>query len=434
MSSTSKSVPKPTRRGFMAIASVAATPLILPSGVLARAGRPGANDRLVIGHIGAGSQGRAHLRFLTGRDDVTVAAICDVDENHRAAGIDFTGGKAKGYNDYREILDRSDIDAVLIAAPDHWHALMAVHACEAGKDVYVEKPASKTVEEGRAMVEAANRYKRVVQVGSQGRSQPAAHAACNYIRNGQLGKVSRVECWIFENPTGGDFAKNQEPPSTLDWDMWLGPTEWVPYNPDRAHINFRWFLDFGGGLIRDRGAHILSVASWCLDLDHRDPVRITATGEPPKSGMYDCPPHMKVTYEYENPDLTIVWDQSLPRTGGLGCGAVYKGSKDELIVHGGDGQCETEEKATNYTPPSDGYQAFMSPGHHQNWFDCIKSREKTHMNIEAGHQVGKLCILANLSYRLQRPIRWDGKNERILEDESANRLLGSGGRGPWKLS
>lgn len=429
--------PKPkrsiSRRTFLAGATAVAAPLILPSGVLAQGGRPGANDKLVVGQIGAGGQGRSHLKFLSGRSDVQIAAICDVDEKQRELGRDFTGGKAKGYNDYRELLDRKDIDAVVIAAPDHWHGLIAVDACEAGKDVYVEKPASKTVEEGRAMLDAARRYGRVMQVGSQGRSTPAAIAACNYIRNGQIGKVSRVECWHYENPVGGDPNLNQEPPPGLDWDMWVGPARWVPYNPDRVHFNFRWMLDFGGGQIRDRGAHVLSVISWCLDLDRRSPVRITATGEAPKTGLWDCPPEMRVEYRFENPDLTVVWEQPGTKAADHDFGAVYYGSSDKLIVRGGDGGCYTEKKAMDYTPPADGYHAFESPGHHQNWFDCIKSREKPIMDIAAGHQVAKLCILANLAYRIERPIMWDGEREQILGDEGANALLSNPGRGQWHL-
>ena len=265
MSKKTKRDSKLSRRHFIASAAAVTAPLILPSGVLAQNGRPGANDRLVLGHIGAGGQGKSHLKFLSGREDVKVAAICDVDVKHRAQGIDFTGGVAEGYNDYREVLDRQDIDAVIIASPDHWHGLMTVHACEAGKDVYVEKPASKTVEEGRAMVKAAKRYKRIVQVGSQGRSTPAAAAACNYIRNGQIGDVARVECWHYQNPTGGDPNGDRAVPDGLDWDMWLGPAQYVPYNRDRAHVNFRWMLDFGGGQIRDRGAHVLSCLLYTSD-------------------------------------------------------------------------------------------------------------------------------------------------------------------------
>ncbi len=436
MENTSSKKPKSvlTRRSFLASSAAAvAAPMILPSGVLAQKGKPGANDKLVIGQIGAGGQGRSHLKFLSGREDVELAAICDVDANNLSTGLDFTGGKADGYTDYRRVLDRKDLDAVVIVTPDHWHGIMMVQACEAGKDVYVEKPASKTVEEGRAMVDAANRYGRVVQVGSQGRSTPAAVASCNYLRNGQIGDVKEVICWHYENPIGGDPAKNQPAPDTLDWDRWLGPARWVKYNPDRVHFNFRWMLDFGGGQIRDRGAHVLSVVSWCLDLDDKSPVRVTATGTPPATGLWDCPPDLRVVYEFEDPELTIIWEQPGTRYADYDFGAIYKGTKDNLVVRGGDGGCLAEDRARAYTPPADGYHAFASPGHHQNWFDCIKSREKTIMNIEAGHQVAKMCILANLSYRIQRPIQWDGATESIVGDEGANRLLGNSGRGEYHL-
>lgn len=424
-----KTTKKVSRRRFLGTATAAVAPMILPSGVLAQAGRPGANDKIVTGHIGIGGQGRSHLSRLKSR----VGAICDVDQEHLKNALDILERDVPAYNDYRRILDRKDIDAVVIAAPDHWHGLMAVHACEAGKDVYVEKPASKTVEEGRAMVEAAHRYGRVVQVGSQGRSTEAARQACNYIRNGKLGKVERVECWHYENPEGGDASKNQAAPATLDWDTWLGPARWVPYNPDRVHFNFRWMLDFGGGQIRDRGAHVLSVVSWCLDLDKKSPVKVTATGTAPSTGLWNCPTKMEVVYEFEDPALTIVWSQPGEERMDAKFGAVYQGTSDSLVVTGGDGGCGTEEKAREYTPPSDGYTAFDSPGHHKNWFDCIKSREKPIMDIAAGHTVATLCILANLSYRLQRPIKWDGDAERILDDDGANRLLGSPGRGIWHL-
>jgi len=422
-----------SRRKFLAASAAAVAPMILPSGVLAQVGKTGANDKLVVGVIGCGGQGKSHLRFLTGRDDVAVAAVCDVDQTHLGQAMDMTNGSAKAYGDFRAVLDRKDLDAVVIVAPDHWHGIMAVQACDAGKDVYVEKPSSKTIEEGQAMLNAARHHKRVMQVGSQGRSTPDARATCDYIRNGQIGTVNRVECWHYENPVGGDPSKNGPAPKHLDWDMWLGPAQWVPYNPDRVHFNFRWMLDFGGGQIRDRGAHVLSVASWCLDLDDKSPVKVTATGNAPATGLWNCPPDLKVTYEYKNPDLTIVWDQPGKRAADHDFGAAYYGDKGQVALKGGDGGCYAEEKAMNYTPPSDGYHAYRSKGHHQDWFDCIKSREKPIMDIAAGHKVATMCILANLSYRLQRPLEWDGKNERILNDESANRLLGSAGRGQWHI-
>jgi predicted dehydrogenase len=362
-----------------------------------------------------------------------VAAVCDVDQQHLKQASDMTEGKATGYGDYREVLDRNDLDAVVIVAPDHWHGIMAVQACEAGKDVYVEKPSSKTIEEGQAMLKAARRYKRVMQVGSQGRSTRDARATCDYIRNGQIGNVNRVECWHYENPVGGDPTKNGPAPDHLNWDMWLGPSEWAPYNPDYVHFNFRWMLDWGGGQIRDRGAHVLSVVSWCLDLDDKSPVKVTATGNAPTTGLWNCAPDLKVTYEFEKPDLTVVWEQPGKKAADYDFGAAYYGDKGQVVLKGGDGGCHAEEKALNYTPPSDGYHAYRSKGHHQDWFDCIKSREKPIMDIAAGHKVATMCILANLSYRLQRPLEWDGKRERITNDEQANRLLGSPGRGQWHI-
>ena len=425
-----------SRRSFMASSAAAvAGPMILPSGVLAANGKPGANDKLVIGHIGVGGMGTGHLKFTTSREDVSVAAVCDVDKTHLASAMDLTGGKAEGYNDFRQVLDRKDIDAVIIATPDHWHGIMAVAACEAGKDVYCEKPSSKTIEEGIAMMAAVKTHGTVMQIGSQGRSTEGGRFACNYVRNGQLGKVNRVECWHTENPVGGDWSKNQPAPPELDWDMWLGPAKWVPYNPDRVHFNFRWFMDFGAGNIRDRGAHILNVASWCLDLDKKNPVRITAEGAPPDTGMYDCPPKMTITFEFKDPELTIVWAQPGTKPEGIDhdYGAVYHGDKDSLIVRGGDGGCHTEEKAMKYVPPADGYHAFESPGHHQNWFDCIKSRELPLMNIEAAHRIATLCILGEIALRIQRPIEWDGDKQNIIGDEHARLLLASPGRGQWHM-
>lgn len=419
-----------SRRGFLGRAALATAPMILPSGVLAQQGRPGANERIVTGHIGLGGRGTRLLRALNQH----AAALCDVDGNHLDRAAHEVDRELGLYGDYRRILDRSDIDAVVIASPDHWHGVQTVHACEAGKDVYVEKPASKTVEEGRAMVRAAQRFARVVQVGAQGRSTMDAAAAFGYIRGGHLGQVTRVECWHYENPVGG-YAPDSEPPPELDWDMWLGPARWVPYNPERCHFDFRWLLDFGGGQIRDRGAHVLSVVFWCLDLDHTGPVRVTATGEPPHEGLWDCPTAMDVTYEFKDPPLTVVWSQpgTPPEEGKPNFGAVYHGTRDSFILKGGDSNTFAEEKAARYMPPADEERAYGTDGHLENWLECIKSRAKPIIDIEAGHSVATTCILGNIAYRLGRPIEWDPVTERVMGDEQANRMLGNPGRGPWHV-
>lgn len=422
-----------SRRSFLKSSAMAAVgPMILPSGVLAQAGKPGANDKLVLGHIGVGGMGTQHLEYIAAKNDVVSAAVCDVDKNHLKRAVDITGGKAETYEDYRRLLERDDLDGVIIAAPDHWHGLMFVHACQAGKDIYCEKPLSKTIQEGDAMLKAAKEYKRVVQVGSQGRSQPEARPAYNYIQNGQIGDVKRVDCWHYPNPTGGDPCLNSAPPSELNWDMWLGPAQWHKYNPDAVHFNFRWMFDFGGGQIRDRGCHTLAVMSWLLDMDGVEPVRVTAEGTPPPKGLWNCPPDLSATWEFDD-GLVVTWQQPGPDPIDDWFGAVYHGSKEDLIVFGGDGGIHTEEKAINYTPPAKGKHAFESPGHHEDWFNAIKTREKPHMPIEAGHAVAVMAILANMSYALGRPLEWDRKKRRVVGDDTANLLLGMPGRGEWVL-
>ena len=442
---------KPTRRQFAkSAASTALGFTIVPSSVIAS---PAPSDRLNFGHIGIGGRGRRFLRPLAqlnekvrpwenlgGQDDrylrpVLSTALCDVDSSRLDMAATLVGGRPKLYKDFRSLLENKDLDAVVIASPDHWHALMAIMACQAGKDVYVEKPASKTVEEGRAMVTAAERYGRVMQVGSQGRSQDPAWHAKKFINNGQLGKVSKVLCWHYENPRG-DYTPNEAPPERLNYNSWLGPAREIPYNETRTHGRFRWMLDFGGGQIRDRGAHVMSVAQWIMDSDYTGPVSVEATGEPHHGGIYDTPQTMTVTYEYKDPDWTLVWAQPGIPSEEIEAqyGAVYWGDKDHLTVTYGDRHTtDTEQKAKDYKIPFGGVNPFRSPGHGENFEDCIVSREKPIMHIESAHRVAILCILGNLSYRLRRKLEWDPINERVKNDEEANRLLSRPGRGPWHL-
>ena len=346
-----------------------------------------------------------------------------------------SSGRPRLFKDFRRLLELKDLDAVVIASPDHWHALMTIMACQAGKDVYVEKPASKTVEEGRAMVTAAERYGRVVQVGSQGRSQDPAYHANKYISNGQIGTVRKVLCWHDENPEG-DWTPDAEPPQGLDFGNWIGPARRITYNEKRTHGRFRWMLDFGGGQIRDRGAHVMSVANWIMKADYKGPVSVEATGDPYHDGMYDSPQHMTVTYEFKDPDWTLVWAQPgvLSEEMEARYGAVYWGDTGRLTVTYGDRHfTDTEQKAKDYKIPHDGVEVFRSPGHGENFEDCIRSREKPIMHIESAHRVATLCILGNISYRLRRKLDWDWVNERVRNDEEANRMLSRPGRGPWHL-
>ncbi len=420
-----------SRRKFIAGAAAGvAVPLILPEGVLGRAGKPGANDRIVTAVIGCGGMGSNHIQ-------PDCAALCDVDDNHLAAGAKrVSQGTPDLYKDYRRILDRKDIDAVFIGTPDHWHALMTVHACQAGKHVYSEKPTSKTLEEGRAMLNAARRYKRVVQIGAQGRSNPTARKACEYVRNGMIGKVQRVEIWHPLNFTTDQWFTPQPVPKELDWNMWLGPARYSDYHPLKTHFNFRWWMDYGEGFIRDRGNHAISIVSWLTNNDgYRGLVRCEASGTPMKVGMYDVPATMEVKWTFTKPDWTLTWSQPgkpNPRLPG-DWGATYYGDRDDLVVLGGDGGCDTEEKAKKFEVPSGGVHIFASPGHTQNFFDCIKSGDRPVMDIDPAYRVVTLCILGNIAYTLGRPVTYDMARERFVDDPEADRMISLPYRYPWSL-
>ncbi|MDX9755570.1 MAG: Gfo/Idh/MocA family oxidoreductase [bacterium] len=427
-----------TRREFLARSSVftaagLASIAIVPHAVFGAPNRPAPSDKLLFGNIGVGGRGMGFVR-----PDSSIA-LCDVDENRLAQAAERAHPNPKLYRDYRELLEQKDIDAVFITTPDHWHALQTIHACEAGKDVYVEKPACKTIEEGRAMVNAANRFARIVQVGSQGRSQEGAYYGHRYIKNGQIGRVSEVRCWHYCNPHGS-WTPDSEPPQELDYDSWIGPNRMVPYNKSKTHGSFRFVFDKGGGEIRDRGAHVMSVAMWVMDSDHTGPVSIEAVGEPHFDGNFDVPATLEIKYQFKDPDWTLIWaepgeahEEGFTWVRGS-YGANYIGDKDNLIITYGDtAETDTEKKAKEYTPPADGVEVFHSPGHRENFEDCIRTRQKPLMHIEAGHRVATLCILGNLAYILGRKLEWDPVNECVKNDDEANRLLFRPGRGEFYI-
>lgn len=448
---------KGTRRSFFKQAGAAASGVflfdIVPARALGLQGQPPPSDIINFGHIGIGGRGKLFLRpeanlgkqipapSNLGGDGTRIMrparsiALCDVDSSRLDEAASRVGGRPRLYKDFRRLLEDKDVDAVYIATPDHWHALQTIMACQAGKDVYVEKPACNTIEEGRAMVNAAERYGRVVQVGSQGRSQLAAWQAANYIRAGRLGKVSKVTCWHYASPQG-DWTPDSNPPPGLDYEMWVGPARWIPYNSKHTHGSFRWLIDFGGGQIRDRGAHVMSIANWIMDADHTGPVSVEAKGDPPPDGMYDSAVTMEVTYEFKNPDWTLVWAQPGTPSKELEAryGAIYHGEHGTLTVTLGDGAgTATEQKAKDFAAQCDCGKVYRSPGHSEDFEDCIRTRNKPIMHIEAAHRVASLCILGNLSFVLQRKLEWDPVNERVKNDDEANRLLSRPGRGAWHL-
>lgn len=433
------------RRQFLGTSAAAFGALnILPGGVLAANGRTGASARLTVAHIGVGGMGTVHLNnMLQFRKDgkVNIAAVCDVDENRLAAAAKTAGPRVEPYRDYRYIIERKDIDAVLIATPDHWHAVQTVQACEAGKHVYVEKPASVTINEGKAMVAAGRANKRAVQVGAQGRTAKGAWHTCRAIRNGIVGRVHKVTCWHYANPVDEKPVPDRDPPPELDWDLWLGPLHWRPYNPRYCPANFRWLLESGGGQIRDRGAHQFSTILWCMNADRQVSFTVDARGTPPAKGLWDCPVDMEVVYDFKNPDWQLVWGQPGDRVGETEFGNVFWGEHGRLILEWEGAYRPAHADAVNFQlppggveiPRTDEYEDF-NMNHKADWFRAIRAgHNRPAVDIEIGHRVATLCNLGNLSYILGRKLVWNGDQQRVIGDEQANRLLGRPQRYPYHV-
>lgn len=433
------------RRRFLRTSAVAFGGVtLIPSGVLAAPGRPGANDRFVVAHIGVGGMGMNHLnnmlRFQK-EGKVRLAAVCDAEENRLEAAVTNAGGAVAAYTDYRHILQRKDIDAVLIATPDHWHAVQTVHACESGKHVYVEKPASVTVREGQAMVAAARAAKVAVQVGAQARTAKGGWHTCRAIRNGIVGKVHKVTCWHYANPVDETPVADSEPPDGLDWDLWLGPLPWRPYNRRYQPANFRWFLEIGGGQIRDRGAHQFSTILWCMDADHQTSFTVEAKGKAPSQGLWDCPVDMEVTYQFRNPDWTLEWGQPGNKVGKTEFGNVFWGEQGQLILEWEGGYRPANPEAANFQLPPGGKEVYRTDeyedfnmNHKADWFKSIREGHlRPAVDIEIGHRTATLCNLGNLSYILGRKLVWDGEKQEVVGDPQANRLLSRPQRYPYVL-
>ena len=433
-----------SRRTFLKAAGTAiGFPYIVPSGALAASGRAGANDRLTVGHIGVGGMGSVHLKNMLEfrkQGKVNIAAVCDVDENRLAKAVQAAGAGVDPYRDYRYILERKDIDAVIIATPDHWHAVQTVHSCECGKHVYVEKPASVTIEEGKAMVAAARQYKRAVQVGAQARTAKPAHATCTAIRNGIVGKVTKVTCWHYATPIDNNPVPDCDPPPELDWDLWLGPLRWRPYNPRYCPGTFRWLMESGGGQIRDRGAHQFSTILWCMDADKQTSYTAEAKGTPPTKGLWDCPTDMEVIYTFMDPDWQLIWGQPGDKVGKTEFGNVFWGDRGRLVLEWDGAYKPADEMAVNFkvpaggvqVPRTDAYEDF-NMNHKADWFKAIREGTKPAVDIEIGHRVATLCNLGNLSYLLGRKLVWDGAKQQVIGDEHANRMLGKPQRHPYHL-
>ncbi len=441
-----------TRRGFLFSATAA----------LAARRISGANDRVGVGFIGYGLIGRRHVHDFKQQPDVELVALSDVYQPRLEQGLADCGPRAKGYADFRRLLDDRDVQAVVISTPDHWHALLAMLACAAGKDVYVEKPMTLFVREGRWMANAARKYQRVVQVGSQQRSGLHYQRARELVRSGHIGRVLTARLGYFRNVMPGfGSPPDSAPPPGLDYDLWLGPAPKRPYNKNRSLYHFRWFWDYSGGQMTNLGAHELDIVQWFLDAPA--PAAVSSSGgRLALEDNGDTPDTQDALFEYAGPSanskFTALWShREASRGSGAGEGLEFFGTRGSLEISRSGFSVHADSKIPpeNQIPEFLGHPAggpVRQPGvkpqpwtealnepranrllvsHARNFLDCVKSRATPMADIEAGHRVATACHLANLSLRLGRKIRWDSEKEEVIGDREAATMLERPYRQPW---
>lgn len=398
---------------------------------------PGANERIVLALIGARNQGRNDALSAIKAGGL-FKTICDVDdaviakvgpELERAQGRALQTAK-----DFRRVLEDRDIDAVLIATPDHWHAIPTILACQAGKDVYVEKPLSQTIEEGRRMRDAARKYGRIVQVGTQRRSGEHFKSAVEYVASGKLGKICMIRAWMHQVRGSIGRPPDEPVPAGVDYDMWLGPAPQRPFNRNRFHYNWRFFWDYGTSELGNQGVHMLDIAMWAIasvrGLDNCLPRRVSN-----QAGIYwlddakEVPDTQITTYDYG--DFMLVWELVSFQRGrpleGTDAGTAFYGTDGVLVVDG--------RGWVTYGPKGEpGPSARASGGSHTaNFLECIKTRQRPNADVEIGRLSTMLCHLGNIATRLGRDLRFDPKTESFPGDEEASRWVSKPYRNPWRL-
>lgn len=416
---------KLNRRAFLAASTAITAPYFVPFRAF------GANERIVTAHIGLGGQGSGNLNAFIGKGAVP-AALCDVDSGRLAKAIKFADDKnhkCDGYGDYRKILERKDIDAVVISTPDHWHALPTIHACQAGKDVYCEKPLSLTVAEGRQMVDAARKHQRIVQTGSQQRSDDRFRLACELVRSGRLGKISEVQVALPNSNFSGPPVPDSEPPKELDYDMWLGPAPQRPYNQKRVHYNFRFFWDYSGGQMTNFGAHHIDIAQWGLGMDESGPVSVEGTAQFHPEHWYEVTMACRLVNTYANGVKLIVGQGQKDIKGAV----TFIGEKGKIFVDRGKISSDPGDLLKEPLTESD-VHLYKSPNHHANFLECIKTRKLPICDVEIGHRSATVCHLNNIVARIGRKILWDAAKETIVGDAEAAAMLSRPYRQPWKLA
>ncbi|MGI8906631.1 MAG: Gfo/Idh/MocA family oxidoreductase [Candidatus Sumerlaeaceae bacterium] len=447
-----------SRRSFMKAGIAFGVPLFIPSSVLGRGSATPASERISLGFIGVGCQGQGHLNGnaftnvpggFIGKHEVQVRAVCDVDSGHRNQAMDIVNSHygnmdCAAYNDFRELLARDDIDAVVIAAPDHWHAPIGIAAARAGKDVYCEKPLAHNIAEGKAVVEAVRQHGTVWQTGSQQRSWKAFRDACELVRNGRIGTLKQVRVGL---PEGGETdipVTSSAPPPGFDYEMWLGPAPWAPYCEKRCHVAFRNNSDYAHSAIGDWGGHHIDIAQWGMGTDRQWPVDVEGEGSFNRHGLYNNITRFRFQCRFANGLNLIVEDsgkhpQALNGKTFTRCwadinmGVLFEGTEGWVHVNRGGMDVFPDNIATSPVRSSE-TRLYHCDDHRQNFLDCIRTRREPISPPEITLCSIGIGYLGLIAMKLQRPVQWDPQKEMFIQDPQADRLLSREPRAPWRNS
>jgi predicted dehydrogenase len=426
------------RRGFLKASACAAgaavtCPQVVPASALGLDGTVAPSERITIGFIGTGSHGTGwNLRYYFEQPDAQILAVCDVDSNHMQRAQTLVNEKYGNSDcattkDFRDILGRDDIDAVMISTPDHWHVLMSVMAVRAGKDVQCEKP-TLTIEEGKILVKTVREHKKVFQTSTEDRAIPVYHRMAELVRNGRIGRLQRIEVILPKQPPRPGDPTPQPVPPELDWEMWLGPAPLAPYTKDRVHFNFRWIWDYSGGIICDWGTHLFDTAQWGNDTERSGPVQIEGTGTHWEGGLYNTVKDYDVTYRYAN-GVVMTCKPGNPSI-------KFVGTDGWVGNRGWRGRLEaSSDEIKNSVIGDDEIRLCTNPaGEHRDFLDCVKSRKDPYFPVDIGHRVSTVCHLANIAIKLGRKLSWDPEQEVFPGDDEANAMMSRPMRSPWTLT
>jgi predicted dehydrogenase len=414
------------QRSSAAAAAGALTPYFFTADAAGRDLPPAASDRFRIGAIGMRYQGSVVAEKAAAHGDIV--AICDVDREIAEKAREQFSGKAELYEDYRKMLDRKDIEIITIGSPDHWHAAMVIDACRAGKDVYVEKPLTLTVDEGKQIAQVVRETGRVVQVGSWQRSDHRLRLAVEMVRQGRIGDLQRVDIVLGKNVTGGPFEV-KDPPSHLNWDLWQGQTPAVPYIQERCHYTFRWWYEYSGGQMTDWGAHHLDIGQWAINAQ---PIEVRGEAKyPDVPNGYNVAIDYYAEYQYPGGVIMTVADNGRN-------GIMFTGTTGRIFVNRGTIEGKPVEELADQPLERDAFRIYPHDNldrparmgkldsivnHMGNFFDCVKTRNTPISDVISQHQSANTCHIGNIAMRLGRPLKWDAQHEHFVDDEAANALL-----------